>query len=481
MVAARIALVMTLMLAAFAGAEERTEHFDIDPNWDGANHRSVVTQPQEIVQDFGHSPTQHAGGTAAGELGGWATPDAQAAYYALPIEEATFDDRLTLSGRLNCTGRQFHVLIGFFNSESINEWRTPNSIFLRLYGRGDVFYAYVEYCTSTWRAGADSPGGFETVTEVDTGREQLYGFASNQVHDFSLVYDPAGNNGSGSITVTIDKDEAICHLDVGHKADGATFDRCGLLSIPKSYDSGGDVWLDDLAVNGQLESFDSDPGWAAVGNRATYMSDAVRPRFDFGFSETNYSGGLASGELGGVVFRGDCRDPDKLAHYGDELESLTTEQPLRASGTVSLHRGVSDSTTILGFYHSEDSTAVSDSQASGLPMNFLGIAIEGPSREGFLFYPTYRFAEGYGYNYGEGIAHILPDGSTHAWTFEYQPGVDGENGEITITFDGQKARLEVPSEHVATPGRFDRFGLVTTWIDGNAQTIYFDDLTYTWR
>src|SRR5207302_4513691 len=27
--------------------------------------------------------------------------------------------------------------------------------------------------------------------------------------------------------------------------------------------------------------------------------------------------------------------------------------------------------------------------------------------------------------------------------------------------------------------RFDRFGIVTTWIDGNAQRLYFDDLTYT--
>lgn len=29
--------------------------------------------------------------------------------------------------------------------------------------------------------------------------------------------------------------------------------------------------------------------------------------------------------------------------------------------------------------------------------------------------------------------------------------------------------------------RFDRFGLVTTWIDGNSQTIYLDDLKYTWK
>ncbi len=29
--------------------------------------------------------------------------------------------------------------------------------------------------------------------------------------------------------------------------------------------------------------------------------------------------------------------------------------------------------------------------------------------------------------------------------------------------------------------RCDRFGLVTTWIDGHGQHVYFDDLTYTCR
>lgn len=29
--------------------------------------------------------------------------------------------------------------------------------------------------------------------------------------------------------------------------------------------------------------------------------------------------------------------------------------------------------------------------------------------------------------------------------------------------------------------RFDPFGLITTWIDSNSQTIYFVDLTYTFR
>jgi hypothetical protein len=29
--------------------------------------------------------------------------------------------------------------------------------------------------------------------------------------------------------------------------------------------------------------------------------------------------------------------------------------------------------------------------------------------------------------------------------------------------------------------RVDHFGLITTWIDGNEQHAYFDDLTYTFR
>jgi len=28
---------------------------------------------------------------------------------------------------------------------------------------------------------------------------------------------------------------------------------------------------------------------------------------------------------------------------------------------------------------------------------------------------------------------------------------------------------------------FNRFGIITTWIDGNGQRIYFDDLTYTFQ
>ena len=27
--------------------------------------------------------------------------------------------------------------------------------------------------------------------------------------------------------------------------------------------------------------------------------------------------------------------------------------------------------------------------------------------------------------------------------------------------------------------QFDRFGIITTWIDGNSQNVYWDDITFT--
>jgi hypothetical protein len=40
-------------------------------------------------------------------------------------------------------------------------------------------------------------------------------------------------------------------------------------------------------------------------------------------------------------------------------------------------------------------------------------------------------------------------------------------------------RLGLKKGDRAAGARFDRFGLVTTWVDGNGQRVYFDDLTYT--
>ncbi len=473
---------LAAVLAGRSAAEDRVERFDRDPGWDGHNNRAAVPEPRAVRQDFGYSRTAHAGGTP-GEIGGFLSPAAEPAYYAKVIPTATLDDALSASGTLAMDGRPTHALIGFFNAGTLNEWRTPNSIALRVSGRGDVFYAWVEYATARWRAGGDEPRGFPKRRHPKTGRDEPIGFAAKgAVHRWSLRYDPAANGGNGVITATIDDQTAICHLIEGHRADGATFNRFGLLDVMKSADAGGALWMDDVTINGVRDDFAADPAWDAFGNRAAYVSTNVRPRFDFGFSPTGHAGGLAEGELGGLVFRGDGRYPARMACYGDRLGELTLERPLRASGRVCLRRGVTDSTVLIGFYHSRDSMAVNPSQESGLPANFLGVSVGGPSREGFYFAPVYRDREtGHGDAFGNGPPRIYPDGKPHDWALDYAPAAADGRGRITVTLDGKSVHLDLRQGTRAAGAHFDRFGIITTWVDGNSQTIYFDDLTYTCR
>jgi hypothetical protein len=146
---------MSLSTANGILAAERTEHFDKDPAWHGHNNRAKTPEPRQILQAFGYSRTAHVGG--AGEIGGLVTPAGEPVYYAKEIPQRTFNDPLSASGKFICAKGAFHVLLGFFNSSTVNEWRTPNSVVLRLQGRGGFFFAYVEYCTSRGRR---QPGRF---------------------------------------------------------------------------------------------------------------------------------------------------------------------------------------------------------------------------------------------------------------------------------------------------------------------------------
>jgi WD40 repeat protein len=476
----RALLIVAIGFSRCILAAERSETFDKDPGWDEHNNRSKSPEPQKIRQDFGYSATSHAGGAVSGEMGGFIQPAAEPAYYAKTIPQRTFNDALSASGKVVCAGQQFHALLGFFNAGTLNEWRTPNSIALRLQGRGDIFFAYVEYTTSRWRAGGDTPGGFSLVREEKTGRMQFKGFKTGpQVHQWSMRYDPQGNGGTGSITVTMDDETAVCHLDTGHKADGATFNRFGLLNVMKQFDTGGELWLDDVTVNGEAESFERDPKWDASQNRRTYTTNIVRPRFDFGYSATRHAGGKDIGEMGGLVFRGDGRFPEKMAYYGDRLEEMSLAKPLRASGKVSLRRGVTDSDVLLGFFHAEHSLASGGSDAIGMPPDFLGVSIGGPSREGFMISPAYRL-HNTERRINERGPYLHPNGTSHDWTLEYTPGAGDGPGTIAVTLDGERVTMPIPREHLTMGAHFNRFGLISTHTDGNGQHLYFDDLSYTW-
>jgi hypothetical protein len=241
-------------LATPAAAEQRQESFDKDPAWDARNNRSTAYGPRPVRQDFGYSATSHSGGPA-GEIGGFTTPDAEPAWYAKGIKPRTLADAFSASGRLVVPKGKCNTLIGFFNADTLNEWRTPNTLVIRVNARGEVFQVHVEYTTARWRSGA----GMLAVRSPQSGR-----FVEKEVpcgataHGWSLMYDPRANNDGGRITLTFDGESAACNLSPGHKLDGATFNRFGILNVMKSADDGGELWLDALVIDGAREDLRRD-------------------------------------------------------------------------------------------------------------------------------------------------------------------------------------------------------------------------------
>ena len=184
-----------------------------------------------------------------GEIGGFVSPAAEPAYYAKVIESATLAKPLSASGTLNVSPGRTHTLVGFFNVDTINEWRTPNSIVLRVDGRGQDFHVYAGYATQRWRTGEDcfaapqSPQGKRAILSMTSGEA---------VHTWSLKYDPLGNKGGGTITANFDGQKLDVNLEPEHKADGAIFNRFGLINVMKAADQGSSLWIDDVTINGDV-------------------------------------------------------------------------------------------------------------------------------------------------------------------------------------------------------------------------------------
>ena len=80
-----------------------------------------------------------------------------------------------------------------------------------------------------------------TKGKVDQGPVLAHG----KVFDWSLVYDPAANDGKGSVRVTLGTESVTLDLKPRQKAEGASLDRFGLFNST----AGGQmvkIYLDDL-------------------------------------------------------------------------------------------------------------------------------------------------------------------------------------------------------------------------------------------
>jgi hypothetical protein len=452
------------------------QQFAADPLWEGFRNRLAPKQPLWVRQDFGFRATGHAGGARAGEIGGFVQRSSTAAFYAMPIEPRSLDDRLTASGRVavRSADSSSGVLVGWFKAPPPS-WRTPNSLAFRLDGNGAKFWVFYEYGTSRWRTGGG--GAFEGDAYQRTPTPPFP--ADGKPHDWRLDYDPAALDRRGLVTFQIDERRYELPLAEGHLQDGAVFDHFGIWNVQAPGER-IELYLDDLVVDGRKFSFDADPRWDSSGNTAAFAERFVRPFHDFGFSPTSHAGG-PTGEIGGVIFR-----DEQPSYYAATTGRLTLDDELVASGKLALVKAASDSGVYLGWFDSQTKQANTTAEYQSRQRNYLGVLIEGPSRVGHYFRPGYSCRDASGQNAGETSARgrpwpvIFPDARTHDWAIHYKPLENG-SGRIDVTLDGQSDSLELPPATRAAGAAFDRFGIFNVQAGGHAVELYLDDVSYTSR
>jgi hypothetical protein len=445
-------------------ADPRPLGFADDPQWDAYRNRLLPETRQITRQDFGWQSSHRAGGKAPGEIGGRIQRSFTPASYAAAISERTLNDKLTASGQFAVTHASSGsgVMCGWFH-ESSRGWRTPNSIGFRLDGNGGKYWVLFEYGTSQWQTG----GGATFEGRYQTTKTKPF-LADGTPHDWTLHYDPEGHGGDGELTFALDGTTYSVPLVKGHKGVGARLNRFGLWNVQVAGD-GMDVYLDDLTIDGRPEDFSRDPDWIGAGNRDEFRERGIRPLHDFGYSRTNYAGGVA-GEIGGIVWR-----DEKPAYYGQRTRRLSLDDELSASGRLALLAADSDSAVRFGWFHAESLQSRQQSELEKPVRNFLGVMLEGPSEIGHYFRPNVAAADGKG-GLAEGPV-IRPDGTPRLWRMHYRP--QGAGGRLVVTLDGAEQAIDVTPEQRRHGSVFDRFGILNVMAGGHHVEVYLDDLVFT--
>jgi hypothetical protein len=213
----------------------RAPEFSKDPNWDEAGNRATY-RAKDVggAHDFGFSPTNYAGGKA-GELGGTFWRSGKYAYYADKVGPLSLDDRLEARGKvvLKSGAPDSDMFLGWFNSANKDEPPARAGHFLGVHVGGPTRVGHYFQPSLTTATGAKAQAAAGPILTPGT------------VYDWSLVYDPAAEAGNGAVTVTLGMESVTLPLRKGQKAQGARFDRFGVLT-PSVGGQIVRVYFDDL-------------------------------------------------------------------------------------------------------------------------------------------------------------------------------------------------------------------------------------------
>ena len=456
----------------------KSESFDRDPGWEALNNRIVPEKRLTVTQDFGYN-------AATGDMGGRLTRTMKPAYYAAAFDKPkTLDEKLSASGTfyLSASTGGSGVFFGWFNAEQREGTGRPiGSLGLHFDAERGGGRLAVRLLTRSNRGCGKFVTKFEryrTSEERATARPTPIRNDGTR-YAWTLTYDPDAAGGNGQVLFTVKGNAAepadfegkpvTFDLPPGYKAEGATFDRFGLMNGTKP---GGTMTIhfDDLSFDGKTQDFAADPGWAQTGNRSVYEESTQVGTHNFGFSPgTNHAGGARAGEMGGDLWRS-----GKYAHYADRVGPLTMNDRLEARGKVVLAVGAPDSDVFLGWFGGD-----SKDQSPLDTGKFIGVHVGGPTRVGHYFHPALAVTPGKPVAAPAGP--VMRQGEVYNWSLLYDPAAENGHGAITVTLGDETVTMPLKQGLRAKGGRFDRFGLLNSPIGGQLVRIYLDDVTYTAR
>jgi hypothetical protein len=340
---------------------------------------------------------------------------------------------------------------------------------LLINGEGKGCEVHVSYST----AGGHSDGIRATGTGSKGAAVRDFNLIPVEtVYTFDFRYDPTASGGQGEITFTLGGDGPFTGgpfkipLHPRQRVAGATFDAFGLVNA-QSAGNAMTLYVDDLTLDGQAQSFDSDPRWRGEGNRDELLDYGQEGAHQFGYGDTALAGGKP-GEIGGLIYSA----PSSPGYYGDDVGKLSLDQRLTASGRVALQRYGSDGAVCIGWFNS--------ARRGYPPANVLGILIDGPTSTGPRFAGLAASSDPkVAHRQGDAAPLIAPDGKSHAWQIDYDPAGHGGRGTVAIWLDGRQTEFALPDGLRTQGAEFDSFGIFVHEGGGRACRVYWDDLEYT--
>ena len=454
---------------------QKTENFDRDPGWEGFNNRMTSTvAPFKVTQHFGYSPDTHFTGGKKGEIGGTVTRASRLASYAAKIAPLTLNDAFSASGAFTFTETTSSagIFVGFFNDAQPEVSRPTNSL-------GMDFDCEKSGARLAVRMISDKNKSCgEFVTRYIPGKDRPTPLKRGMRYDWTLHYDPKGNDGGGRFEYTLYgqsgndpvKDKITVDVPKSGTRGRTTFTRFGMLNMRKAGHA-ATLYLDDLKVNDQSWDFSTDPGWIGVGNDVTYEDHERGGAQDFGWSPTNFAGG-SKGEVGGTVWRG------TPSFYACKTGPLSMADKLFARGRVAFTGADPDSGVYIGWF--DNVGAMSKAGGERSMSNAIGILVEGPTRVGHYFRPFFATSDGIRASSKSGPI-LLPDSKPHQWTLLYDPAANSGDGAITVTLDDKTETMNLSRGAKAEGATLNHFGLFSGHNGGSKVKIWMDDVEYSDR